>query len=227
MTTLTWPRIEAYLWSDGSTTFRSLQRFSGTEGATTSDRVLPSSQPFSAALDTIVAGLSADLPGTYAWTMSADGVLTLSSTANWSITWYYRLKYALGFTGTQSGTDTYASSGTVLLCCPLLGAACEPAEDGSISELVEVRHGRDYALHYATIERWRLRCTIRTEHLAAVTAGFCSRGRVRVYLSADTSANSEANLDGYVDGYIYSCKIDPQDEDDGIVDVELLLARTP
>jgi hypothetical protein len=227
MTTLTFPRVEAYLFSDASSppTHRSLQRFAATEGVGSSDRVLASTQAFSAALDSIVAGLTTDLAGTYSWDMTSAGILTLTSTATWSIVWWYRLKYALGFTGSHAGAATYSGATVPLVCVPLLGVVSEPADDGSLVEVVKARHGRSFALHFCTTERWRVRALVRVEHVDAVVAGWCGRGRVRVYLTSTTTAQSPTDLGGFVDGYVYGLRWFPELERDGFVEIEWLLAR--
>jgi hypothetical protein len=225
MTTPTFARVEARLWSDGATNFRSCQRFAATEGASSSDRVLASSATFSDALDTIVAGLNADLPGTYAWALSAAGVLTLSSSATFTITWHYGAQAAFGFTGTQSGASSYSSTLPVLLACPALVLQVEPPSDSSFVELVTASNGRSFATQFATLERWAIVVRVREAAADALRVGYCSRGRVRVYLGADSSPASATNLDGYVDGYLHGCVESSPDEFDGWVDFTLQIAR--
>lgn len=227
MTTPSFSRVEAYVWSDGvlPPVFGSCQRFEAAQGVGTSDRVLAEPQPFSAALDAIVAGLDADLPGTFGWAFTANGLLALYSTAAFDVTWHDAAQAGFGFSGAQVGASTYESTAPVLLAAPIVPIDCEPAGDGAIVELVEARHGRAFATHFANCERWRLRFAVRAAIADAFTAGYCGRGRVRVYFGADASPLSSSNLDGHVDGWVYGCAVDDALDADGWVDVELLIAR--
>ena len=226
--TAPFPRVEAYLWSDAVSppVFRGVQRFAAAEGVATSDRVLSAPLRFSAALDAIVAGLSADLPGAYSWSMTPAGVLTLASDgAVWSITWHGSAQAAFGFVGGQAGASSYASAASVLLCAPALCFDLQPADDGAIVELVEARKGRAFATHFAALERWRVRLMTRAAVAEAFRAGYCGRGRVRIYPGSDTNEVTATNLDGYLDGWVYGCAVSAPDEASGFVEVELLIAR--
>lgn len=231
--TITFPRVEAYLWSDGVSppTFPSCQRFEADKGGFNSDRVLSAPAPFSDALNSFVAGMTIDLPGTFDWTMTQAGVLSLVGTGAWDVTWHGAAQRAFGFEGSQTGTSGspsgYSSTLPLLLCVPVYPADVQPADDGSVVDLVPVENGRDFGLHFATHERWRLQL-VTTDALAdAFRVGYCGRGRVRFYQGADASFAAVDNLDGFIDGWVYGCSVSAPNEIDGLVDVELLLARVP
>jgi hypothetical protein len=223
-------RIEGWQWSDGlaaSPVF--LQEITVTEagGAPVTVR-LPLPLHFSQALSVFAIYLTVQpaTAGIYSFTYANNRVtLACLGPASFDVSFGGALGRAWGFGLATTGSNSYTANNPPLLACPLVGVDCEIADSIADEELREFRHGRHSALYFSTCQIFRVGLVFEAENSGAVLDGYCSAGRVRVYLGDDANVYSELNIDGYVEGWVLACsETETLDRAETLLRVNLLVA---
>lgn len=229
---MTSPYIEAYAWARGDYLVPQpigLQRCQATEGATTSTGRVSTPTPFLAALKNYTDTFTAVLASTYtrSWDPATNRITIASSGGTFDLLPDGNLRAAMGMPAATTGATSYTGTGAPLGVVPLLAAEVEAAAPdlGAQVDVLEHRHGRTTMVFFANHARYLVSCWVTGEAAAAMLAGYCTRGRVRISLGDAVNAQAPDHLDGYIDGYVFSAKVGAtQGDSDEFVRVDLGIA---
>lgn len=225
--------IEAYLWSDGTSSplfHQSITVQEPTGSPVT--LVLPSPQPMRSALAYWQSRLNVSaLSGSYGfeWDETTNRVrFDALGPASVSLTLGGNLAMLLGFSsGVLTGAASYIATDPPRAAVPLVGVDSEPPQVVADSELQQYRHGRGRAHFWTNHTAFRVGVICTEANAQAFLDGFCSSGRVRVFQSSSAAAWDKANLAGYIDGFVLGVADTVEEIGDPVqfIRLELMIAQ--
>lgn len=203
-------RIEAYLWSSGTTGDRDDLSTVEIVEAGPAARTVTLAQGgtlLSAALTSWQSLLNAAATGTYAltWSASAQGV-TIAETAGptaFDLVLADALEAATGLTSGTGATSYTGTNGNARVDSSDLGLHVKPPREPDTVELLRYRHGRARGIVRKSHDLCDVEIVALAATVARIVTGPCASGRVRV--SPDTSVTtprSATTPGGYVDGWV-------------------------
>jgi hypothetical protein len=244
-------RIEAYAYSEGprgsggvaagaSAALQTVQTLavveSATPGTTTYERpAVP--VLFSDLLALWAADLSQAAPwgapaGTYSCTYDSGTRRVTLQTTNAVQFKPVAIAGELAFVGLTQAIGGFAVSWTGASVpfgvAELLGVTVEPAEDWAVVDLDKYRHGRAVAAAWGNHAAHRVKLYALGDARAALSGGYLTAGRVRIYQGDTGAAYSATNVDGYVDGWVVASgelQTEGDDEDLWTLDLVVAVAR--